>query len=138
MLADAGEQQHAGGGDREPGGERDADAGAGDHVLGGVHADGDRAGERQEGQAGLQRAGAEHVLQVQRGQQEGPEQHGRGRQHHHEAAADGAIGEPLDAQERLRVRSSSAANTARPAIAAAPMPSVCIEVQPALSACERA
>ena len=46
------------------------------------------SGQRQERQPGLQRAGAEHVLQVQRGQQEGAEQHGRGGQHHHEAAAD--------------------------------------------------
>ena len=59
-------------------------------------------GQRQEGQAGLQRAGAEHVLQVQRGEQEGPEQHGRGGEHHHDAAADGAVGEALHPQQRLR------------------------------------
>ena len=48
----------------------------------------DRDGERQERQPGLERAGAEHVLQVQRGEQEGAEQHGGGGEHHHEAAAD--------------------------------------------------
>ena len=55
----------------------------------------------QEGQAGFHGAGAEDVLHVERGEQEGSEEHGRGGQHHHEAAADAAIGEALDLQQRL-------------------------------------
>ena len=101
VRADAGEQQHPGGGDREPGGERDPDAGVGDEVAGGVDAGADRDGERQERQPGLERPGPEHVLQVQRGEQERAEQHGGGGEHHHEAAADGAVAEALDAQQRL-------------------------------------
>jgi hypothetical protein len=101
VLADAGEQQHPRSGDGEAAGEREPDTGAGDQVGAGVHAGGDRPGEGQECEAGLQRARSEHVLEVQRGQQEGPEQHGRGGQHHQEAAADGAIGQALHAQERL-------------------------------------
>jgi hypothetical protein len=72
-----------------------------DQVLGGVHTDADRHGERQEPEPGLQRAVPEHVLQVQRRKQERAEQHGGGGEHHHEAAADGTVGEALDAQQRL-------------------------------------
>ena len=57
---------------------------------------------RQEREPGLERAGAEDVLQVERAQEERPEQHGRDREHHQRAAADAAVGEALDAQERLR------------------------------------
>ena len=66
-----------------------------------VDAGADGRGERQEREPGLKRPGAEHVLQVQRGQQEGAEQHGGGGEHHHKAAADAAVGEALDAQERV-------------------------------------
>jgi hypothetical protein len=72
-----------------------------DDVAGGVHPGADRQGEGQERQARLKRAAPEHVLQVQRGEQEQPEEHGGGGEHHHEAAADGAISEALDAQQRL-------------------------------------
>jgi len=48
---------------------------------------------------GLERLGPEHVLQVQRREQERSPQHGGG-EHQHEAAADGAVDEALDAQQR--------------------------------------
>ena len=139
VRADAGEQQHPGGGDREAGRERDPHAGVGDDVAAGVHAGADRDGERQEREPGRERAGAEHVLQVQRGQQERAEQHRGGGEHHHEAAADGAVARGAGrAAAAGAVRSSSAAKAASPASAAAPRPSVCAEVQPLLWAWERA
>jgi hypothetical protein len=44
----------------------------------------------QEREPGPERAGPKHVLQVQRAEQEGAEQHGGGGEHRHEAPADGA------------------------------------------------
>ena len=84
----------------ERSGERAADAVLADDVSGGVRADSCRERERDEGEAGRERPHAEHVLEVERAEQEEAEDRaGRG-EHQEEAAADGAIGEPLDAQER--------------------------------------
>ena len=66
-----------------------------------MHAGADDEGERQERQPGGERPRAEHVLQVQRGQQERAEQHRGGREHHHEAASDATVAEALHAQQRL-------------------------------------
>jgi hypothetical protein len=71
-----------------------------DHVTGGVDAVANRDGERQERKPGLERLGPEHVLPVQRREQERSPQHGGGGEHQHEAAADGAVDEALDAQQR--------------------------------------
>ena len=66
-----------------------------------MRAQADDDGHRQEREPGLQRAGAEHLLQVDRGEQERAEQdRGRG-QHHHEAAADSALAEPRDVEQGL-------------------------------------
>ena len=100
VLADVGEQRHPGRGDQERAGERAADAVPADDVAGRVGADSCRERERDEGEAGRERPHAEHVLQVERAEQEEAEDRaGRG-EHQEEAAADGAIGEPLDPQER--------------------------------------
>ena len=72
--AGAGEQQHAACGGGEAGRHRQPESGVLEHVLADMHAGGERDGERQEAQPGQQRAGAEHVLHVQRDQQEGAEQ----------------------------------------------------------------
>ena len=70
-----------------------------DHVAADMRAQADDDGHRQEREPGLQRAGAEHVLQVDRGEQERAEQdRGRG-QHHHEPAADPALAEPRDVEQ---------------------------------------
>ena len=58
-------------------------------------------GEWQERQTGDQRAGSAHVLQVQRGQQEVAEQHGRGGEHDQKSPAHAAVGEAVDAKQGL-------------------------------------
>ena len=72
-----------------------------DEVTGGVRADPGCEGERDEGEAGGERAPAEHVLEVERAEQEEAEDRAGGGEHQDEAAADGAVGDPLDAEERL-------------------------------------
>ena len=67
-----------------------------------VDADGEGRGHGQERQAALERAGAEHVLHVERAEQERAEQHGRDGEHHQRPAADAAIGEALHREQRLR------------------------------------
>ena len=79
----------------------------------------------------VERAPAEHVLEVERAEQEEPEDRAGGDEHQEQAAADGAVGEPLDAQERLvgvaladRERGEAEQRRGRE-------PSVWAEVQPA-------
>ena len=48
----------------------------------------------------VERARAEHVLEVERAEQEEPEDRAGGGEHEQESAADGAVGEPLDAEQR--------------------------------------
>ena len=99
IAVDAGQQQHPGGGQRERDGHGDPQAGVTDEVAAEMRAEADDDGHRQEREPGLQRAGAEHLLQVDRGEQERAEQdRGRG-QHHHEAAADAALAEPRDVEQ---------------------------------------
>ena len=69
-------------------------------MTGAVRADPCREGERDEGEAGCERPHAEHVLEVERAEQEEPEDRARGGKHEHEAAADGAVGDALDAEQR--------------------------------------
>ena len=99
---DAGEQQHPAGRDGERGGERDAHAGVADDVGAEVDADGEGRCHGQERQSALERAGAEHVLHVDRAEQERAEQHGRDGEHHQRPAADAAVGEALHREQRLR------------------------------------
>ena len=56
--------------------------------------------EGDEGEAGRERPHAEDVLQVERAEQEEAEDRTGRREHQEEAAADGTIRQPLDAQER--------------------------------------
>ena len=49
----------------------------------------------------IERARAEDVLEVERAEQEEAEDRAGRDEHQEQAAADGAIGEPLDPQERL-------------------------------------
>ena len=49
----------------------------------------------------IERAGAEHVLKVERAEEEETEDRAGRDEHQEETAADGAVGEPLDPQERL-------------------------------------
>ncbi len=71
-----------------------------DDVSGRVRADSCGERERDEGEAGGERPPPEDVLEVQRREQEEAEDRtGRG-EHQEEPAADCAIGQPLDAQER--------------------------------------
>ena len=101
LCVDTGEQQHAGGRQREGDRHGDPQAGVPDEVAAEMRAQADDDGHRQEGETGFQRAGAEHLLQVDRGEQERPEQdRGRG-QHHDEAAADSALAQPRDVEQRL-------------------------------------
>ena len=83
-------------------GQRAPDAGVADDVGAEVDADPHREGHRQEREPALERAGAEHALEVDRAQQEGAEHDGRDDQHQQRAAADAPVGEALDAQQRLR------------------------------------
>ncbi len=101
VLADVGEESHSGGGDQECRGERHADAVAPDDVGGGVGAEPGREGERDEGEAGHQRVRAEHVLQVERAEEEEAEDRAGRDEHQEQAAADGAVGESLDPQQGL-------------------------------------
>jgi hypothetical protein len=58
------------GGDRQPGGQRQAGAEPGNEARGGRRARDDAEAERHERQAGLQRAVPEHSLRVERGELE--------------------------------------------------------------------
>src|SRR3954453_6718902 len=55
--------------------------------------------ERDEGEPGCERPPAEDVLEVERAEQEEPEDRARNGKHEHEAAADRAVGDPLAAEE---------------------------------------
>src|SRR5947208_11468385 len=70
VLADVGEQGHAGGGDEEGAGEWAADAVLADDVSGRVRADSCRERERDKGEARRGRPPPEHVLQVERAEQQ--------------------------------------------------------------------
>ena len=99
VAVDTGQQQHPGGGQRERDGHGNPQAGVTDEVAAEMRAEADDGGHRQEREPGLQRAGAEDLLQVDRGEQERAEQdRGRG-EHHHEAAADSALAEPRDVEQ---------------------------------------
>ena len=91
-----GEERHAAGGDDKRSGEGAADAVVTDDVPGRVRADPGGEGQRDEGEAGRERSQAEHVLQVERVEQEEAEDRtGRG-EHEEEATADRTICQPLD------------------------------------------
>ena len=97
---DAGEKEHPGCPDQERSGEWAAHAVPGDEVTGEVSADPGGDCEGNERETGCERPHAEHALQVERAEQEESEDRARGGQHEEEAAADGAIGDALDAEER--------------------------------------
>ena len=83
----------------------------------------------------IERAGAEHVLEVERAEEEEAEDRAGRDEHQEEPAADGAIGEPLDPQQRLLGPALPGRRRRRgPASAASVSPSVCVEPQPALVA----
>ena len=86
--------------DQECSGEWAADAVPADDVTGCVCADPCRERERDEGEAGSERPHPEHVLQVERAEQEEPEDRAGGGEHQEEAAADSTIDQPLDAEQR--------------------------------------
>jgi hypothetical protein len=65
-----------------------------------MSAEADDDGDWQEGESRLQGAGAQHVLQVDRGEQERAEQDSRRGEHHHQAAADAPLAEPRDVEQR--------------------------------------
>ena len=100
VLADVGQKSHPGGGDQERCGERAANAVLARDVTGRVGADACRQGERDEGEASRERPHAEHVLEIQRAEQEEAEDRTGCGEHQEEAAADRAIDEPLDTEQR--------------------------------------
>ena len=100
VLTDVGEERHAARRDRERCGEWPANASVADDVAGRVGADSCRQGERDEGEAGRERPHVEDVLEVERAEQEEPEDRAGGSEHQEEAAADCTIRQPLDPQER--------------------------------------
>ena len=104
-----------------------------------VHAGADRDGERQERQAGLQRAGAEHVLQVQR-VTAGRTRTARRRRRASSRSRRRRRGRPAAARAAAAARCAVRARRTRRARRAprAPMPSVCADVQPAVAAWESA
>ena len=133
VLADVREQRHAGGGDRERRRERHPHAVTADDVAGGVSADPGRERERDEREAGHERAGAEHVLEVERAEQEEAEDRACCDEHQEEPTADGAIGEPFDAQKRLLGPALPDREGGEPSEAdAVASPIVWVEPQPAL------
>ena len=101
MFADVGEERHSGRRDQERRDERHPDAVTPDDVSGRVSADSGRDGERDESEAGHQRVCAEHVLEIERAQQEETEDRTGRNEHQEETAAHGAVGDPLDPQQRL-------------------------------------
>src|SRR5581483_1976789 len=99
---DVGEEQQTASGqcERRPG--YPAQAVLVDQLAGGAGAHAGREGERDECEPGRERAVAERELQVERAEQEQPEHETGVDEEEQQAAADGAVAEPLDAQERLR------------------------------------
>ena len=97
---DAGEKEHADRRDGKRACERDADAVLGDGVPGEVRADTGGNGQRNEREAGVERAPAKHVLEVERAEQEQSEDRAGGDELERESATDGAVGHPTDSQER--------------------------------------
>ena len=95
-MSAVGQQQEPGRGGREARRHRGPDAGVGHHVAADVDTGRERDGEREEGEPGLEGTRSEHVLHVQRGEQEQAEQRGRRREHHREPAAHGAVGEAVE------------------------------------------
>ena len=82
-------------------------------------------GERDERQAGHERARAEDVLEIDRAEEEEAEHRAGGREHQDEAAADRAIGEPADLSGAASRGVSRTANAARPGQPATTKASVC-------------
>ena len=102
-------------------------------MAGGVGAAAGCERERDEREAGRQRAVAERELQVERAEQEEPEHETGVDQGQQQAAADGAVAELLDAQERLGGAALGDREGERgPRSPTPPMASVWVEVQPAL------
>ena len=128
-----GEERHPDGGDRERRGERHANAVAADDVPGCMGADACRERERDEREAGHERARAEDVLEIDRAEEEETEDRARGGEHQEEAAADRAIREPADLSSGMSVLVSRTPKPASPARPASAKPSVCVDVQPALA-----
>ena len=91
------EQQQARGADGERASHRDTHAAAAHELAAEVGARAGRQGEWKESEPCLERACAEHVLHVERQEQERAEEERRGGEHQREAAADGAVREPLHA-----------------------------------------
>src|SRR5204863_6640434 len=85
--------------DEECSGERSAYAVAADDVPGRMRADPCCDREGDEGEAGGEWPHVEDVLQVERAEEEEAEDRTGRREHEEEAAADGTIGQPLDAEE---------------------------------------
>ena len=98
---DGGEQEEAGCGGGKARRHRGAHSGVGHHMAGEVDAGRERDGEREERETGLEGTGSQHVLHVERAKQEQPEQRGRRGEHHREPAADAAVGEAVDIQQRV-------------------------------------
>jgi hypothetical protein len=73
-----------------------------DEAASGVGAGSGGEGEREEAEPRGQRSRAEDVLQVERAEQEEGKEQSRGEQHQDQPAADGAVSEPLDLEQRLR------------------------------------
>ncbi len=112
-----------------------AHAVAADDVAGRVGAGARRERERDEGEAGQQRARAEHVLQVERAEQEEAEDRaGRGEHQEHPPPTARSASRSTR-RSGFSVRRSQAAKMPSPARASAASPSVWVEPQPAWSAC---
>ena len=130
-MSALGQQEEPGRGGGEARRHRGADAGVGHHMAADVDAGRERDGEREEGEPGLEGTRSEDVLHVERGEQEQAEQRGRCGEHHREPAADAAVGEAVDAQQRVVVWRSARTNATSPAMPG-PRAETSADVQPAL------
>src|SRR5438477_5323713 len=65
-----------------------------------MRADSGRECKRDERETGRERSPAEHVLKIERAEQEEPEDRARGGQHQHEPATDCTVGHAADVKER--------------------------------------
>ena len=100
--ADGRQHQHPAGRGCEADGHRHTDPCVSEHVVSDMHPAGQRDSQRQEREPGLQWPGAQDVLHVEGDEQEGAEQRGGRGEHHQEAAAHRAVGQPLDPKQRVR------------------------------------
>src|SRR5436305_1618565 len=82
------------------GGKRDANAVTADNMAGCMRADACCDGERDEREAGHQRARPEDVLEIDRAEVEEPEDRSCCGEHQEEPSADCAIAEPPDLEKR--------------------------------------